>query len=511
MKYLLGIDLGTSATKTILFTTDGKIVAQNSVEYPLYHPEESWAEQNPEDWFNAVITTIKNVVEKSKVNAEDIKSIGLSGQMHGFVMLDKNKSVIRNSILWCDGRTSNECNEINSILGEENIIKITGNPALVGFTLSKIIWVRNHEEKNYEKAEKFLLPKDYIRFKLTGEFFTEYSDASGTNLLDIKKLKWSEEILEKLNIDKKLLPEIKKSHEICGYITEEIAKLTGLSTKTSVVAGAADNAAAAIGAGVIDEGNGFMTIGTSGVIFSPIDKPIVDKGGRVHTFCSAVENKWAILSCTLSAGQSLKWSKEALFKEEELNNLEEKSIYKILDEKIENIPIGANKLFFLPYLMGERSPILDEKARGAFIGLLNSHNKYHMHRSVMEGVAYSQRQCLDIVKEMGIQFTNLRIGGGGSVSPVWRHMFADTLNCDIETVSSSETAALGAAILAGVGSGVYESVDLAVKRIVKSGDIIKTNVKNYEEYMKYYNIYNTLYNNLQNSFKAIAEIKTSTF
>lgn len=511
MKYLIGIDLGTSSTKTILFKEDGQIVAQDSYDYPLYHPEESWAEQDPNDWFNAVVNTIKTVVKESKVNAEDIKSIGLSGQMHGLVMIDEYENIIRDAILWCDGRTSKECSEINEILGEEKIINITGNPALTGFTLSKIIWVRNNELENYKKCKKILLPKDYIRFKLTGEYYTEYSDASGTNLLDIKNLTWSKEILEKLNIDESLLPEIKKSHEISGYITKEISSLTGLKCGTPVVAGAADNAAAAIGAGVIEEGNGFMTIGTSGVIFSPINYPKVDKAGRVHTFCSAVEGKWAILSCTLSAGQSKKWAIESLFSEEKKKAKEENnSIYEILDREIEKMPIGSNKLFFLPYLMGERSPLLDEKARGAFIGLLDFHNKYNMYRAVLEGVSFSQKQCLDIMSEMGIDFLNLRIAGGGSVSGLWRQMFSDTLNTKLETLESSETAALGAAILAGVGSGVYKDIESATKSIVKKKDIVNPNMNNHLEYMNYYNVYKNLYINLKESFNEISKIKPST-
>lgn len=507
MNYLIGIDLGTSATKTILFREDGKIIAQESYEYPLYNQKETWAEQNPKDWLEAVLTTIKKVIDKSKVSKEQIKSIGLSGQMHGLIMIDEYGEVIRNAIIWCDGRTKLECDQIHETIGKERLIEITGNPALTGFTLSKIIWMKNNENENYKKCRKILLPKDYIKYELTGQYSTEYSDASGTNLLDINNLTWSKEILEKLEIDEKILPELKKSHEISGYITKEIAEKTGLKEATPVVSGAADNAAAAIGVGVIEEGNALLTIGTSGVIFSPTNTPKIDKLGRVHTFCSAVENKWATLSCTLSAGQSLQWIKNSLFQEEEKEAEKNKeSIYKILDKRISEIPIGSNKLIYLPYLMGERSPILDEKAKGAFIGLVNTHDKYNMYRSVLEGVAYSQKQSLDIVRQMGIDFNKLRIGGGGSASSIWTQMFSDTLNCEIESVNSSEIASLGAAILAGVGVGIYEDTQSAVKNIVQSKDIVKPLEKSHEEYMKYYKIYEKLYLNLKESFHELSEI-----
>lgn len=497
MNYLIGIDLGTSSTKTVLFREDGIIVSEKKYEYPLYNKQELWAEQRTQDWLDAVLLTLKSVVKDSNISPEKIKSIGLSGQMHGLVMIDNEGDSIRNSIIWCDGRTQEECKEINDIIGANRVIEITGNPALTGFTLSKILWVRKNEPENFMECKKILLPKDYIRYELTGEFYTDYSDASGTNMLDIKTKIWSEEILTKLNLDINLLPEIKNSSDICGYITKNIAEKTGLNEGTPVVAGAADNAASAIGIGVIDEGEAFITVGTSGVIFSPTSKLRIDNTGRIHTFCSAVDDTWANLSCTLSAGQSVKWF---------VDNVLDSSIYKNLEEKINKIPIGSNKLIFLPYLLGERSPILDEKAKACFIGLNNSHDKFDMYRSILEGVAYSQKQCMDIVKNMGVRFSKLRIGGGGSSSDTWTKMFADVLNCKVEMINNIEIASLGAAILAGVGVGVFEDIEEAIKGMIKSKNLILPNIESHFEYMKFYEVYNNLYGYLHETFEEIARI-----
>lgn len=503
MNYLIGIDLGTSSTKTILFNENGEIIKEKSYKYPMYNQKELWAEQKTDDWYNAVIHTLKYVIKNSNVDTKDIKSIGISGQMHGLVIVDDKGKSIRNSIIWCDGRTKKECKQINQLIGENQMIKITGNPALTGFTLSKILWIKENEPHNYHRIRKILLPKDYIRYRLTGEYFTDYSDASGTNLLDISNKVWSQEILSKFNINKELLPTIKDSSEICGYITKDISLITGLEEGTPVVTGAADNAAAAVGIGVINQGESFMTIGTSGVIFSPTNKPKVDKTGRIHTFISADKDKWANLSCTLSAAQSAKWFREKILnnEDEEVNNL------KNLENNIKNIPIGSNGIIFLPYLMGERSPILDEKARACFIGLTNAHNYNDMYRSILEGVAYSQKQCLDIVNDMGIDFNNLRVGGGGTSSNVWLNMFSDVLNVKIETVESTEIASLGAALLAGVGAGVYRNIDEAVSKVVKYNNIINPNEINHNKYMKYYKIYNDLYGNLKLSFEQIHKLQ----
>lgn len=507
MEYILGVDLGTSGTKTVLFDKTGKKIASSTVEYELFTPKNGWAEQDPNDWLNATISTIKHVVQKSGVAKEDIKGLGISGQMHGLVMVDKNGDVIRNAILWCDGRTGVECAEITEKVGKERLIEISANPALTGFTAGKVVWVKKHEPENYAKCYKMLLPKDYVRFKLTGNYGAEVSDASGTNLFDINTKEWSKEILDKLEVDINLLPEIKNSVDVAGKITDKIAEQTGLSTDTLVCYGAADNAAAAIGTGVVSTGKAFTTIGTSGVIFVHSDKPLIDKKGRVHTFCSAVPDKYTLMSCTLSAGMSLKWFRDNFCNEEisvakHLN----KDSYDIINEGVANIPIGSDKLIFLPYLMGERSPILDEKSRGVFFGLNTIHTKYHMLRAIMEGVMFSQWHCLDVIRELGVSTNLMYACGGGAKSDLWRAMMADMYNVDVTTVKNEEGPALGVAILATVACGMYKSVEDACEVMVEEKEkVAPTN--NCLEYKKYYEIYKNLYLALATSFEQLSYLK----
>lgn len=325
MSYLIGIDIGTSGTKTVLFDTDGNTVKSSTAGYPLYQPRNGWAEQEPEDWWHAAVKTLRDVT--AGIDSDEIKGIGLSGQMHGLVMLDETNSVIRPSIIWCDGRTAAECEKITELVGRERLIEVTANPALAGFTASKIMWVKKHEPENYEKCRHILLPKDYICFKLTGEYATEVSDASGMQLLDIKNRSWSDEVLEKLNIDKALLAKVYESPEITGYITEETAKLTGLSAGIPVAGGAGDNAAAAVGVGAVENKKAFTTIGTSGVVFAHTDKMVIDKEGRVHTFCCAVPGKWHVMGVTQAAGLSLKWFRDNFCAEEK--ECAEKSRFRI--------------------------------------------------------------------------------------------------------------------------------------------------------------------------------------
>ena len=305
MEYLLGVDLGTSGTKTVLFDVNGQAIASETVEYPLHQPQNGWAEQAPEDWWDAARTTIRSVIDQSGVQAEDIKGLGISGQMHGLVLLDADGNVLREAILWCDGRTQEECDEITNTIGRERLIQITANPALTGFTAGKILWVRKHEPELWAKVRHILLPKDYVRFKLTGEYASEMSDASGTNLLDVPNRCWSKEILDALNIDDSLMPRLTESSDVAGYVTSEAAQVTGLVAGTPVAGGAGDNAAAAVGTGVVVEGKAFTTIGTSGVVFAHSDKVQIDPQGRVHTFCAAVPGAYTVMSCTLAAGLSL--------------------------------------------------------------------------------------------------------------------------------------------------------------------------------------------------------------
>ena len=506
MKYLVGIDIGTSATKTVMFDENFNVVALSSQEYTMYQPYNGWAEQKPEDWRDAAINTLNSVMLKSKVSAEDVAGIGLSGQMHGLVMLDENGEVLRPSIIWCDQRTQKQCDEITEKIGKERLIEITANPALTGFTASKILWVRENEPEIYAKCRHILLPKDYIRYILTGEFATEVSDASGMQLMDIPNRCWSDEILERLEIDKALLPKLYESPEITGTITENIAEKTGLSVKTVVVGGAGDNAAAAVGTGVVSDGKAFTTIGTSGVVFAHTSQVSIDPKGRVHTFCCAVPNCWHIMGVTQAAGLSLKWFRDN-FCGDFIERAKKESVdpYYLMDKAADTIPVGSNRLIYLPYLMGERTPHLDSDCRGVFFGLSAIHTKADMIRSVMEGVAYSLKNCNDILNEMGAGINEMMACGGGGTSALWRQMLADLYECDVKTLSSKEGPALGAAILAAVGAGLYKNVPTACNKAVKIDKICVPDKTNSESYKQFYYIYNSLYTHLKNDFKELSK------
>ena len=507
MEYLIGVDLGTSGTKTVLFDTCGNVMASKTVEYPLYQPQNGWAEQEPADWWNAAAATCKAVIEESGVNPADIKGVGLSGQMHGLVMLDKEGKVLRRSIIWCDQRTAKECEEITEKVGAERLIEITANPALTGFTASKILWVRNNEPETYAKCAHILLPKDYVRYMLTGEFATEVSDASGMQLLDVPNRCWSDEVLEKLEIDKSLLAKVYESPEVTGYITPEAAALTGLKEGTPVVGGAGDNAAAAVGTGVVEDGKAFVTIGTSGVVFAHTSDISIDPKGRVHTFCCAVPGCWHVMGVTQGAGLSLKWYRDNFCTAEmETARGMGKDPYFLMDQQAARVPIGCNKLLYLPYLMGERTPHLDPDCRGVFFGLSAIHTKYDMLRAVMEGVTYSQRDSVEILREMGVELHEMLACGGGGSSPLWRQMLADIFNCEVKTVVSKEGPALGVAILAGVGAGIYKSVEEGCRAVIRTNPPQAPVAENVPEYEKFYQIYRGLYPALKDSYKALAAL-----
>ena len=507
MKYLLGIDVGTSSTKTVLFDSEGKVIASSSREYPLYMPQNGWAEQDPLDWWRATQDTIKEAVKVSLVNSSDIVGIGISGQMHGVVMLDETGEVIRRSIIWCDQRTKKQCDEINALVGKERHIEIAANPPLTGFSASKILWVRENEKDNYERCRQILLPKDFIRYKLTGVFATEVSDASGTGLLDVRNRCWSEEILEKLEIDRNLLPKVYESPEVTGYITGDVARLTGLKEGTLVVGGAGDNAAAAVGTGVVTDGKAFTTIGTSGVVFAHTSKLAIDPKGRVHTFCHAVPGAWHVMGVTQAAGLSLKW-----FKDNFLQNIQEEAkqkdleTYTLINEMIDKTPIGANKLIYLPYLNGERTPHLDSECRGVFFGMTASHTQSDFARAVMEGVTYSLKDCLEIILSMGYKVDEMMACGGGGNSEVWRQMISDVFRCKVQTTTSTEGPALGVAILAGVGAGIFESVEVACSKLIKQASEQEPNSENGDLYEKYYKVYQGLYRSLEEDFKRLAQL-----
>jgi xylulokinase len=501
MQYLIGIDLGTSGTNTVLFDQNGGVVASAAREYALYQPQNGWAEQSPDDWWEACVATLRQVIRESGIDSKRIAGVGISGQMHGLVMLDKNGEILRNSIIWCDGRTSEECAEITERIGSQRLIAITANPALTGFTAGKILWVRKHEPVLFAKCRHILLPKDYLRYKLTGVFATEVSDASGMNLMDISNRTWSDEILSELALDRELLAKMHESIDITGEVTAEAASLTGLAAGTPVVGGAGDNAAAAIGTGVVSGGKAVTTIGTSGVIFAHSEKCTIDPLGRVHTFCAAVPGAWTVMSCTLFAGGSLKWYRDNFCAPEiALAESLGKDPYHLMDEQAERVPIGANRLLFLPYLMGERSPLLNPNARGVFFGLSAIHTRQDLLRAVMEGVVYSQLECLDVLRGMGVTLTQMMTTGGGGTSPLWRQMLADAYNCPVTTVENEEGAALGAAILAGVGTGAFPSVSEACNRVVKQRSPQNPLPQNTREYEKFSALYRKIFPQLKSSF-----------
>ena len=507
MEYLLGVDLGTSGTKTVLFDVNGQAVASETVEYPLHQPQNGWAEQAPEDWWDAARTTIRSVIEQSGVNAADIKGLGISGQMHGLVLLDADGNVLREAILWCDGRTQEECDEITNTIGRERLIQITANPALTGFTAGKILWVRKHEPELWAKVRHILLPKDYVRFKLTGEYASEMSDASGTNLLDVPNRCWSKEILDALNIDDNLMPRLTESSDVAGYITSEAAQVTGLVPGTPVAGGAGDNAAAAVGTGVVVEGKAFTTIGTSGVVFAHSDKVQIDPQGRVHTFCAAVPGAYTVMSCTLAAGLSLKWYRDT-FCQAEIDAAKEMDTdpYILMNQQAEKSPIGANRLIFLPYLMGERSPLLDSNARGAFIGLSAIHTRKDLLRAVMEGVTYSQRQNLDVLRQMHVAPETMLACGGGAKSPFWRKMMADVFNMPVKTVKNTEGPALGAAILAGVAAGIYKDIPSACAQVIRENEPLTPGTAEHNAYERVYSVYESLYPALKGAYSELAQL-----
>lgn len=504
MNYLIGIDIGTSGTKTVLFDESGAAVLSATYEYPLYQPENGWAEQKPEDWWLAALNSLRDVIKDSHIEPSDIKGIGLSGQMHGLVMLDKDSEVIRPAIIWCDQRTGKECLEITEKIGAKRLIEITANPALTGFTASKILWVKNNEPENYAKCVKILLPKDYIRYKLTGEFATDVSDASGMQLLDVANRCWSDEVLEKLEIDKAMLGKVYESVQITGGVTEEVARKTGLCAGTPVVGGAGDNAAAAVGTGVVRNGGAFTTIGTSGVVYVHSDKVNIDPLGRVHTFCAAVPNSWHMMGVTQAAGLSLQWFRNNFCKEEKDESLASGvDTYDIMNRGAAKIPIGSERLLYLPYLMGERTPHLNPNCRGVFFGLSAIHTKAHLTRAIMEGVSFSLLDCMNILKGMVGDISDMKVCGGGAASPLWRQMLADAYGCNISTVQNKEGPALGAAILAGVGVGVYPSVESACDEIIKSKDTSECVQNNVIRYREFYELYKSLYTNLEVSFNKL--------
>jgi xylulokinase len=467
-----------------------------------------WSEQDPEDWWQAVVKTVRAVVKQAKLKPAEVRAIGLSGQMHGSVFLDKHNKVVRRALLWNDQRTAAECEEIEKRAGgRKKLIEMVANPALTGFTAPKILWLRNNEPKNFEKTVKVLLPKDEIRRRLTGEFATEVSDASGMLLLDVVHRRWSKELLGKLDLDESLFAKCYESSDVTGKLTSDIAKLLGLSTECIVVGGAGDCAAGAVGNGIVKNGVLSTSIGTSGVVFVHSDTPQVDPEGRLHTFCHAVKGKWHMMGVTLAAGGSLQWFRNAVCQTLMTEAKKRKTdAYDVLAEEAALTPNGAEGLFFLPYLAGERTPHADPNARGAFVGLTLKHGRGHLVRAIMEGVTYSLRDNLAIVEERGITVKQVRASGGGARSALWRQMQADVFGKTVVTMAADEGPGYGVALLAAVGAGEFKDVPEACEATVKTAGQTKPGAAARKTYDKRFRLYQHLYDALRGDFEKIATL-----
>lgn len=508
MSIYLGIDVGTSGTKTLAMREDGRIAASATVEYPLYSPKPGWSEQNPEDWWQATVKSVRQVLKSGKIKPVEVSGIGLSGQMHGSVFLDQNQKVIRPALLWNDQRTANECDEIESLAGgRKKLIRMVANPALTGFTAPKILWLRNHEPRNYARTTQVLLPKDYVRFRLTREFATEVSDASGTLLLDVKKRAWCKPLLNKLDIDSSLLPAVYESEEVSGQLTESSAKLMGLKTGVPVVGGGGDQAAGAVGNGIVRRGVISATMGTSGVVFAHSDEVQIDPEGRLHTFCHAVRGKWHVMGVVLSAGGSLQWYRNQLG-EAEIAAAKRKQIdpYELITAQAAKAPAGCEGLYFLPYLTGERTPHADPNARAAWIGMSLRHNRSHLIRSVIEGATYAMRDSLEIIDSLSIPVREIRLSGGGARSQFWRQIQADIYGKKVLTINAEEGPAYGVALLAAAGTGAYKNVVEACSATISVVSSTRPTAANKRTYNKAYPIYGKLYRSLKSDFAEIAEI-----
>jgi len=494
MAYLIGIDVGTSGTKTVLFDEAGHARASATIEYPLHTPNPGWTEQDPEDWWQATVKSIQAVLGQSGVPAGEVKGLGLSGQMHGSVFLDEKNQVVRPAILWNDSRTADECDEITRIIGERHLIELASNPALTGFTAPKAVWLKNKEPENFKRTRTLCLPKDYVRFRLTGAMAMEVSDGAGTLLFDVKKRTWSREILEKLGIPVEWMPKLHESTDVCGTITPEAANLTGLKAGTPVVGGGADNACGATGTGVVVEGRVLSSIGTSGVILAPSKTPQTDPEGRAHTFCHSVPNLWYLMGVVLSAGMSLRWYRDVIADTERAQGGQTgRDPYDVLTQLAQESPVGSEGLIFLPYLTGERTPLKDPYARGGFIGLTIRHQRRHLVRAVLEGITFAMRDSLEIVRSLGVRIDEVRATGGGAKSAFWKQMQADIFGCEIATLGADQWPAFGAAIMAGVGTGVYSSIPEACDAILTVVERTEPDPARVKEYEDYYQVYHSLY------------------
>jgi xylulokinase len=483
--YWLGIDIGTGGSRALLVSGTGKVAADFTAPHEEMRMERPlWAEQRPENWWDAAQAAIRGVLAAAGVAGDAVQGVGLSGQMHGLVILDESNNVIRPALIWCDQRSQNQVDWINQTVGKENVLAYTANPVLTGFTLPKLLWVRDNEPQNFGRVRKVLLPKDYVRFQLTGEFATEVSDASGTALFDVVTRRWSVDMIERLKLDRDILPQVFESSDVTGVISEDAAAATGLKPGTPVVGGGGDQASSAVGNGIVEPGVVSCTLGTSGVVFAHMDRPLYDRQGRVHTFCHAVRGAWHVMGVTQGAGLSLQWFR---------NQLAPGTTYEQLTAEATTAPCGSHGLFWLPYLMGERTPHLDASARGGWIGLTAKHTRADVIRALLEGVSYSQKDCLDVIEQMGVPVESVRVSGGGARSPFWRQLLADVFAKKVVTLETQEGSAYGAALLAMAGTGAFASVPEACRAAIRPTASVNPRPHESQQYQRGHEVYRSLY------------------
>ncbi|MBN1964096.1 MAG: xylulokinase [Anaerolineae bacterium] len=495
MPYLMGLDISTTGAKALLIDETGAVIASHTTPQPISTPQPLWSEQNPADWWQGIMTSIKTVLEQTGA-AGSVAAIGLTGQMHGLVCLDAQGNVLRPAILWNDQRTQAECDWITATVGAADLIRLTGNRALTGFTAPKIVWVREHEPEVYAKIAHILLPKDYIRYKLTGDYATDLAGAAGTSLLDVAKRRWSADVLKALDIPLAWMPKTHEGTAVTGYVNTAAAAATGLKAGTPVVAGGGDQAAQAVGVGAVQPGIVALTVGTSGVVFAPLGSYAYEPQGRLHAFCHAVPGQWHFMGVMLSAAGSLQWYRDALYPDTSFDTL--------TAEAAAAAP-GSNGLYFLPYLSGERTPHPDPLARGAFVGLTVRHHRAHLTRAVLEGVAFGLRDSFELIKasEAGRKITQVRVSGGGAKSELWRQILADVLGVPLISVEALEGAAYGAALLAGISAGVWASVETAAA-VVQLGQETRPGPDS-AAYQDAYALYRTLYPALKDTFHKLED------
>jgi xylulokinase len=502
MSVILGLDVGTGGARAVAVDESGGVVAEVSSEYPLMSPRPGWTEQNPEDWWRASKEALGRVAAEVGEAGGEIVGLGLTGQMHGSVFLDPADGVIRPALLWNDQRTGAQCEKITSSVGEERLIRIAGNPAITGFQAPKILWLRDEEPENYSRVARVLLPKDYVRLRLTGEYATDASDAAGTLLLDMRERDWSGEILDALEIPPEWMPRVYEGPESTGGLNPEVAGGLGLPPNLPVAAGGGDNAAAAVGVGVVGAGLLSSSVGTSGVLFASSANFTPDPSGRIHAFCHAVPDEYHLMGVTLSAGGSLSWWRDAL------SEASGDVGYDDLVEAASRVPPGAEGLLFLPYLSGERTPHLDPQARGAFFGLTARHGAQHMTRAVMEGVVFSLRDSLEILRELDVPVEQVRATGGGARSPLWRQLQADVYGEPIRRTTADEGPAYGAALLGGIAAGVYRDVGEATSLVKLREEVTEPDARRAKAYEGYYEVYRSLYPATQGAMSRLTELVT---